>query len=806
MSIRVCQPIGWAMGLCLLTAAPAAASADPFANGQRVDVREGDQWSPATITGREGRKYHVHYDGGSDADDEWVTAERLRAVGGSPPAHQPAAPTPTTPTTPAAPATPTLRFVIKDHVEVKWGGIYQAATVLNTRNGWYFIAYDNWSGDSGREWVESDRVRDIGSTDDPIGYAAPHSYKRGDGPPSGPPTVGTAAEQAARRSTLKPTPAKTAPGPTPPVDPEPTPARTHRRPIRDATEGGKPSPAATPDLTRRDSTVGPGGLPLVNPDLSAGTDLEPTDAAPGPVALDPPPVASPPRNVSLNHGPPQVGTETGLLVTPQGRWAAMTFRSEWSSDQVATVQRLELSANDAGRVQNLAVDVFPLALSPDGKRLVTRSDRPRDPASRWRLDVWNVDATEPKPLLSFRPYDPAEHGADGVEWAAYADAAHVLTCSGRHVLTLWAIDDKANAVKEVYTLAGDNTVRPRLSGGGRYVVAGFGGQLVVLDVLSGKCVARGPDPDNGGDGVALRADCKRVALAGGRRLTIVDLDKHEIDTDLGLPSDTLGAELAWVGPNLLLIDDHLVYDVVKRRFVWDYELPAGVRRTFGAAIPRAVGDRVWFLSETTATHRDGAGKSVLTSAPVPDARVTDAERTLLDGTLAVKPGLAVSLEVNVPAGTDDDRLRLTDRFRQQLETNGLTVADGQPVKLAVRTTNGKSETKTYRRSTAFGGFNQPSAGEESVTATATVFDVSFEVDGKPVWQLTSEVGGYLPMWVPLKQGQSIGDAVNERTRPTLAWFFQQKIPREVLASTAPVGASPLTGTAGRTRNTKEPTR
>ena len=92
-----------------------------------------------------------------------------------------------------------------------------------------------------------------------------------------------------------------------------------------------------------------------------------------------------------------------------------------------------------------------------------------------------------------------------------------------------------------------------------------------------------------------------------------------------------------------------------------------------------------------------------------------------------------------------------------------------------------------------------------MTGTVTVFELAYEVAGKPVWSLTTQSGGTLPWYVPMKQGQSAADAIREATdkdKPTLDWFLTQHIPREILADNAPLGTSPLAPTTGRSRNGK----
>ncbi|HEX8912260.1 MAG TPA: hypothetical protein VF796_07860, partial [Humisphaera sp.] len=67
-------------------AAPAAAAGD-YQPNQKVEVREGDTWSPATVVAREGRKTQIRY---ADGTLEWVTGDRLRLPGAAPAAGTPA--------------------------------------------------------------------------------------------------------------------------------------------------------------------------------------------------------------------------------------------------------------------------------------------------------------------------------------------------------------------------------------------------------------------------------------------------------------------------------------------------------------------------------------------------------------------------------------------------------------------------------------------------------------------------------------------------------------------------------------------
>src|SRR5436190_18874041 len=66
-------------------------------------------------------------------------------------------------------------------VEVKWGGQYRKASIINRRGEWYLV---NYQPGPFREWVEHWRIRKVGDNQDPIGYAKPNkAWKAGDNPP-----------------------------------------------------------------------------------------------------------------------------------------------------------------------------------------------------------------------------------------------------------------------------------------------------------------------------------------------------------------------------------------------------------------------------------------------------------------------------------------------------------------------------------------------------------------------------------------------------------------------------------------------
>lgn len=89
-----------------IAAAPVLMAAE-FHTNEKVEVREGDSWSHATVLKKEGRKYFIHYADSSSSDDEWVWESRMRlsGTGGDGPGAA-ATPSAASDVSPAAAATP----------------------------------------------------------------------------------------------------------------------------------------------------------------------------------------------------------------------------------------------------------------------------------------------------------------------------------------------------------------------------------------------------------------------------------------------------------------------------------------------------------------------------------------------------------------------------------------------------------------------------------------------------------------------------------------------------------------------------
>ena len=129
-----------------------------FKADDAVEVREGDLWSPAIVLAREGRRYQIRYE---DGTEEWVATDRVRAPGGEA-GNAAEGDGKNAPAKPIA-AKPPDSFKSGAKVEVKWGNRWSPAVVKNRDGELYLIVYDKWETQFHWEWVHVSMVRKPGS-------------------------------------------------------------------------------------------------------------------------------------------------------------------------------------------------------------------------------------------------------------------------------------------------------------------------------------------------------------------------------------------------------------------------------------------------------------------------------------------------------------------------------------------------------------------------------------------------------------------------------------------------------------------
>jgi hypothetical protein len=694
-------------------------AADGYTVGQKVEVREGDTWTPASVIGHEGRKYKIHYDGSDATTDEWVGLDRIRNQLGAGSATAVPLTTGTPATRPSTAANAGLN--IGDHIEAKWGGLWRKAVVISKSKDWTLVQYDNvWY-----EWVQPWRLRQAGSTDDTDQDSSPRGFVQ-----------------------------KSTPAPTQ------TPEELSKNPVTHRLANDP-----DPDDFHISEKIGAGGIAITKVDRD-GHEIGPSNVAgtPAPDA----PVTLTSKLIGLNHGKFPGGSNVNLLYTPQGSFAVVaSMPANWRDPR--SIQRIDLKDGKAASEVTLAANVVPLAISMDGTRLITRSDK-FFPATKWRLDLWTADTDTPKPLLSFRPYPSGPNGTDQVLWAEFVDASHVLTCSGGHTLCLWEISD--TSVKQIYSLKGDTTTQPKLSAGGTYVMLGYGRQVLVCQALTGKCVAQSTAlVDTDGMVGDINPDISRLALCGGSRLVICDLHHDKILMDVGLPIGVTGSDIGWMGPNLVLIDNQWVFDISHRAMVWQFTTER---------------DRPiychWLGNSLSVVTNDGS--ATLGFVNLLDSKVMDADKQLADGQCEIQRGTKVSLQVNVPGPTAEQD-KITRALTRRIQAAGLIIAPDQPIQLVAEVKDFDPRQVTYR------GMGRNRGNSETVTVSKTVEVLSFNENSKPIWSVNSAVSGSAPMVVMHKANESIAEELQRQKNSKLDWFTTIEIPQDILRPVDPAGSCPL---------------
>ena len=151
--------------------------------------------------------------------------------------------------------------------------------------------------------------------------------------------------------------------------------------------------------------------------------------------------------------------------------------------------------------------------------------------------------------------------------------------------------------------------------------------------------------------------------------------------------------------------------------------------------------------------------------------------------MAVKPGTSISLDVSVDATIQQ---QVIDALTARMTANGVTVAEGQPVKLVAKDEPGQNRDVSYRMigPGAFGRTEKISVQEIKHTIEIT------GADGKPLWKRGAVTAP--PFFISLKQGQTAQEAVAEQMKPSPRYFAGVRVPRHIPKTPGGLGASDLT--------------
>ena len=699
-----------------------------FEVDQKIEVREGDTWSPATSTKKAGRRFQIQYDDGSD---EWVTADRMRAPAGGAAAEPATGPAPAVKPAPKAP--PEKLPVTGQKAEYHDGWRWQAGTVKQRDTELFLIEPERGSGHQMMwMWVPAESVR-FPATEKQAPAEAMRPVRVGmDGIPK--------SKIEAKRQLVE-----------------------HKAKATAAAKSGGEKPARNDPFAPKpyDKPVSPAVRDNLEEMLASGGA-----ATLGEFDTMPPTLKLTERAYVLRGKGDAMGTgPSDFLVA--GKQGVVVYHGRNGGDTVTRqIERLDLASGQNNGVRDFDPLSNPIAISPSGNRLIGRAHG-FFPGTKNRVDLWDTKTAEPKHLISFEPYiadGPASKANADVAWAALVDDEHLLTLNPAGSLILW----KAATATAVWRMTVAGSTIPAISPGGNQIAVMTSDGAVVISPIDGKVLCQ-VDGARSVSSLAFTPDGKRVVGSTGTIVCFWDFEKGEMTADIGVPIGTGGEPLAVSGSHILLGGSDLL-DLDRKAIVWRY---TGASGRGGATVHGTL---------CYAVVRDGE-RTVLTGATIPHASAAKVIAAAPPTTLLVRPGTTVSLEVAIE-GTEEQRAKIAEAMTAQLQANGIKVAANQPIKLIAKTEQGKTETRTYeRRSFGFGG--PPAREVENVSVTEKITRVYFDMNGTVAWE--NRTTSTAPWHLSSKAGESIGQTVSSANQFNLAFLESVRVPAYVAVPSEKVG-------------------
>lgn len=362
------------------------------------------------------------------------------------------------------------------------------------------------------------------------------------------------------------------------------------------------------------------------------------------------------------------------------------------------------------------------------------------------MDVWSTEASG-KHVVGFRPYEREEKDGKQVKWAAFVDASHLLTLSSKGRVVLWTIPE----CQVVYSIKTDGHSVPAVSAGRRYVAVGTSKGVLMFNALTGQSMGKLGDRAAWTSVLSFNPAGTMLACSEGmgqsRVLSVYDLKSGKLAAEVMLPKALRDPGIDWVSPGYVVVGREYLVELERLMVVWRFERPR-----VGVSVKAGGDERYWYVTSE---------QDRLMNVALPDEAAKKAIGAVKAEELAVRPGMKVTLEVSTASNDEATRKKVTDALVKRLKENGLTVADGQPVRLVASvTTKGGKEMK-YRR--------MGRLGDETVQTTEFDARLAFEVDGQVAWE-SQTTGSNAQFFVSAKADESISDVLN-RNIPELGVSF-----------------------------------
>lgn len=432
------------------------------------------------------------------------------------------------------------------------------------------------------------------------------------------------------------------------------------------------------------------------------------------------------------------------------------------SNNAPSIEILDLASGQRTGSIPLNFAAATLAISPDGKRVITRGQ-----ARPSRLDVWDLETKEHlvgwKPKLtewsvpqSGDPRDPLSgfRGVDSPLSAEFVDADHVLTVFSEATI-LWKVPE----LTAVYIMP---RVRAAvLTPGRKYLLrAGDGAQrgLVAHDSLTGEALGQLPVKGVVSE-ISVSASGEHLALKAYQKLIALDWKTGAVQTQFTVPH--VSGRLSWSDDRFLVSTDGRVVDTQEQLIVWRYLTMEG---TVAASAPDS---RSWLAM----SNGRNSGTATISALQLPDPQVRSGLAQMdLKGKMLMEPGSAVSVQVTAaasPPGQSNYQATVTKKISDSLTKAGHKVQQGAPFRVVVSVSRRLTGEKMPFTSETLGRFGIPNrtgstkveVPVEEVSVSVKLLAGAKELWGGPQTKFSNQVGMFSRF--TLKEGETLQQVLSK---------------------------------------------
>ena len=446
---------------------------------------------------------------------------------------------------------------------------------------------------------------------------------------------------------------------------------------------------------------------------------------------------------------------------PDNKFAALSRSNPFESGSEIVVLDLE-NAKSKAPLKIRYKDCTLLAISADGKTAVTfRKSEGRNPGY---VDFWNLDNVA-KRYASWKTATFFERDGFSPKSGVFLDEKRLLTIGKRVVL--WDFETAA----ALYSVPLPKTAKIAFSANNKQIAIPSGDSVFVIDTDDGKVLGEIETP-HPADVLAFSHSGNFLAglAKTNGSIWVWDLAANELVQELSTNLRSTKS-MVWVDDDYLLVGNSDLIDVELRASVWKYKPGRGA-----SIIPSSDGE-FWLSRDTKLSPLKLPHKplKVMTAKFDPDSL------------LVLKPGVEVSLELDLPFAPAEQR-NIRDRLVKNLESNNVTVRDGADLKLVAIIKKGQQKT-----SEVSGFFDHFGRKSETIKYTPNHASLVLKKKDAVVWGRYRTFGP--SGMISTKEGETTQQAADRTCQPTPSFFTSVVFPKyiAVLPSGKPLGESTLGG-------------